>query len=239
MAWELLARIARLSATQAELEKALKLVRKKEYEQAIESLEKAIKLKKNLLGDDNVEVARLYIEKAVVLRYQGKYNEALASLDAAHNIDNFLHLDENHVYFARILLERGQTYLDKKSIDAAQFHLQEALKIYDIQPNQNIKQHADAAEALGRVYLESGRSRDAFEMFEKALEIRTALYGSSHPEIAKTLYYQALLRMAEAGEEDSKIKARQKLEQALNMLQQRDDDNAELISDIERTLADL
>ena len=132
--------------------------------------------------------------------------------------------------------------MDKRSFLAAQEHLKEALQIYDIQPNRNIKQHADAAEALGRSYLENGFLHEASERFQKAMDIRTAIYGSSHPEIAETLYNQAqaLLKMSEAGEnEDLKTKARQKLEQALNMLRQRDDDNAELISDIERTLADL
>ena len=69
---------------------------KKEYDQAIESIEEAIKLRKDLLGDKDVELARLYVEKAVTLRHQGKYNEALTNLEAAHNIDN-LHFDENHV----------------------------------------------------------------------------------------------------------------------------------------------
>jgi tetratricopeptide (TPR) repeat protein len=214
---------------------------KREYDRAIENIAEAINLKKELLGDENVELARLYIEKAVVLRHQGKHNEALANLETAHNIDN-LHFDENHIYFARILLEQGQTYLDKRSVLAAQEHLKEALKIYDIQPNRNTKQHADAAEALGRNYLENGLLRDASVRFQEAMDIRTAIYGSSHPEIAETLYHQAqaLLKMSEAGEnEDLKAKARQKFEQARNMLRQCNDINAELISDIDRTLTDL
>jgi tetratricopeptide (TPR) repeat protein len=215
---------------------------KKEYDRAIESIEEAIKLRKDLLGDDDVELARLYIEKAVVLRHQGKYDDALADLEEAQNIENLKLKDENHVYFARILLEQGQTYLAKKDYLSAQVHLKEALQIYDIKSNRNVKQRADAAEALGQVYLESGRSRDALEMFEEAMDIRMVIYGSSHPEIDETLHNQAkaLLKMLEAREnEDSKTKARQKLEQALNRLRQRDDDNAKLISDIEHALANL
>jgi tetratricopeptide (TPR) repeat protein len=214
---------------------------KREYDQAIESIEQAIKLRKDILGDGNVELARLYVEKAAVLRHQSKYNEALTSLEEAHNIDN-PHFDEDHVNFARILLEQGQTYLDKRSVFVAQEHLKESLHIYDSQPNRNVKQHADAIEALGQIYLESGRSRDAFEMFEKAMNIRTAIYGSSHPEIAETLYKQAkaLLNMSEAQDnEDPKDKARQILGEALIMLRQRDDDYAGLVAKIERTLANL
>jgi tetratricopeptide (TPR) repeat protein len=205
-------------------------------------LEEAIKLRTDLLGDEDVELARLYVEKAVILRHQSKYNEALTNLEAALNIDNLHFIDENHVNFARILLEQGQIYLDKRSVDVAEEHLKAALYIYDIQPNRNVKQHADAVEALGRLYLQNGYIREASEMFNKVLEIRTAIYGSSHPEIAEALYYQAktLLRMSEARENDgSKIEARQKLEQALSMLRHRDGDNAKLIYDIERTLADL
>jgi tetratricopeptide (TPR) repeat protein len=217
------------------------LVYKKEYDQAIENVEEAIQLKKHLLGAENVELGRLYIEKAWVLRRLSKYNESFATLEATHNIDN-LHFDENHIYFARILLEQGQTYLDKKSFWEAQEHLREALQIYDKQLNKNVKQHADAAEALGRSYLETGFLNEATEMFQKAMEIRTAIYGSLHPEIAETLYYQAqaLLKMSESREnEDSKTKARQKLEQALNMLGQSSVFNVELVSKIEHTLAAL
>ena len=163
-------------------QRGILLVHKKEYDQAIESIEEAIKLKKDLLGDENVELARLYIEKAVVLRHQSKYNEALANLEAAHNIDNLHYFDENHVYFARILLEQGQTYLDKRSVLAAQEHLKEALKIYDIQPNRNVKQHADAAEALGRslfgkrsfyaMRLKCSRKRWTSERLSTAVRIR-------------------------------------------------------------------
>jgi tetratricopeptide (TPR) repeat protein len=125
---------------------------------------------------------------------------------------------------------------------AAQEHLKEALKIYDIQPNRNIKQHADAVEALGRNYLENGLLRDASERFQEAMGIRMAIYGSSHPEIAETLYRQAqvLLKMAESGEgEDTKTEARQKLEQALHMLRQSSAYNVELIAEVERTIANL
>ena len=207
--------------------------RKKEHDQAIESIEEAIKLRKDLMGADDVELARLYVEKAVILRHQSKYDEALTNLEEAHNIDN-LHFDENHVNFARILLEQGLTYLDKADFYAAQEYLKEALDIYDIQANRNVKQHADAAEALGQVYLESGRSRDAIRMFEKALDIRTAIYGGSHPEITETLKNQekALLKTLEAGETgDLKTSAGQKLEQVRNMLRQYDAESTELASD--------
>jgi tetratricopeptide (TPR) repeat protein len=214
---------------------------KREYDQAIKNLEEAIKLRTDLLGEEDVELARLYVEKAVILRHQSKYNEALIDLEAALNIDNLHFIDENHVNFARILLEQGQTYLDQRIVDVAEEHLKAALHIYDIQPNQNVKQHAEAAEALGRSYMETGFLHQASEMFRKAMEIKTAIYGNSHPEIAKTLHKQAqvLLKLAETAEsQDAKAEARQKLEQALDILGQRDD-NTELISDIESTLADL
>ena len=170
-----------------------------------------------------------------------KYNEALDNLEAAQNIDN-LHFDENHVYFARILLEQGQAHLGRESILAALEHLTEAIEIYNTQRRRNVKERADAVETLGRLYLENGYLREASERFKEALDIRNAIYGSSHPEIAETLYSQAkvILKMAEAREsEDSKTRARQKLEQAMDMLPQGSGDNTKLISDIERTLAVL
>ncbi len=79
-------------------------------------------------------------------------------------------------------------------------------------------------------------------MFWQAMQIRTAIYGSSHPEIAETLMdqAQALLKISEThANKDAKTEARQKLEQALNMLREPDAESAELKSAIERTLARL
>jgi tetratricopeptide (TPR) repeat protein len=200
-----------------------------QYDQAIKNVDEAISLRKDLLGENDVALAKLYIEKAVVLRHQSKYKDALENLTAAQNIDNLFHFDENHVYFARILLEQGRTHLDKNSLLIATEYLNEALRIYDSQPDGNVKQHADAVEALGQVYLISGRPREAFEMFEKAFQIRTAIYDSSHPEITITLQHQekALLRILETcGTENLKIKMQQKLENVRKLLRQPATDQA-------------
>jgi hypothetical protein len=69
-----------------------------------------------------------------------------------------------------------------------------------------------------------------------------AIYGSSHPEIAETLYRQAqvLLRMAESGEGgDKKTEAGQKLEEALDMLRQSSAPDLELITAVGRAIAEL
>ena len=73
---------------------------------------------------------------------------------------------------------------------------------------------------MGRNYLKSGFSHDALTSFNEAMDIRKDIYGDSHPEIAETMYNQAkaLLKMSKAREsDDTKVEARQKLEQALNM----------------------
>jgi tetratricopeptide (TPR) repeat protein len=223
-------------------QRGILLVYKKEYDQAIESLEEAIKLNKEVLGNENVELARLYVEKAVVLRHLGHHTDALASLDAAQGIDNLRFKTADHIYYARILLEQGKICLEKGDDSAAQAYLKEALEIYAVQQVQNVKEHADAAEALGLSYLKTGFLHESSKMFQKAMKIRKAIFGSSHPEIAEALCRQskALSKMEHFGEMDHlKMEARQKLEQALNMLGQRNNDNAELISEIERTLADL
>ena len=214
----------------------------KEFGRAINSLEEAIEIRKDLSGSDNVDLARLYIEKAMVLRHQSMFKEAFENLEVAQNIDNFLGFDENHVYFARILLEQGQTYLEKRNDYAAQEHLKEALRIYDIQPNRYVKQHADAIQALGRIYFENGFLDEASESYKKALDIRNNIYRNFHPEIAETLYSQAqvLLKVKGNGKSNELRKdARQKLEKAIDMLQQCEGDNTKLMSNIESTLKDM
>jgi tetratricopeptide (TPR) repeat protein len=200
-------------------------------------------LKREVLGDSSVDLAKLYVDKSVVLRRQGKYNEAFANLEEALNINN-LHFNANHVYFARICLENGRTYYRKKSYLAAKEQLEEALEIYQAQPKQDLREHANASEALGLVYLETGFLSEASKRFKKAMEIKMSIYESQHPEIAETLYNEArvLLKMAgsdDKGGEKLQNSARQKLKKALRILQENKENGAELTEVIESTLSTL
>jgi tetratricopeptide (TPR) repeat protein len=213
-----------------------------EFDLAVKSFDDALDLKRQVLDKTNAELAKLFVDKAAALRACGKHKEALDNLEEAQNIINPL-FNENHLFFARIFLEFGRTYYDKKSYVAAKEQLEDALKIYLAQPNQDLREHAGASETLGLVHLETGLASKASQLFGDALEIKKSIYDSQHPEIAKTLYNEAraLLKMEGAIENRGKHRAaaRQKLEDALQILKSNGQNGIEQVQEIESTLSTL
>ena len=215
---------------------------KREYEKAVETYNEAIKLKEQVLNKTNAEMSKLLVEKAVALRTSGNYDDALDHLEEAQNLLNPL-FNENHLFFARICLEMGRCHHMKKSYVAAKEQLEEALKIYEKQPKQDPREHAKASEALGLVYLDTGFAPKASQLFGDALELKKSIYGQQHPEIAETLYNEARAFLKIKGTDGSSKKlqesARQKLEQASQMLKGGKENGIELKEAIERTLLNL
>ena len=210
-----------------------------EFDKAIKSFDEAIKIKREMFGDNHVELAKLFVDKAVTLKVDKKYNKAFANLQEAQNINN-LHFRENHVFFARICLENGRTYLRKKSYLAAKEQLEDALKIYQVQPKQDLREHANAAEALGLVYLETGFLSDALQQFGDALEIKMSIYDGQHPAITETVYN--VLKIAahsNVGKEKIQNSARQKIEKSLRILQENEGNSSGLTKAIGNALSSL
>jgi len=213
-----------------------------EFDQAVKSFDEALELKRQVLDKANAELAKLLVDEAVALRATGKHKEALDNLEEAQNIINPL-FNENHLFFARIFLEIGRTHYEKKSYVAAKEQLEDALKIYLAQPNQDLREHASVSETLGLVHLETGLASKASQLFGDALEIKKSIYDSQHPEIAKTLHNEAraLLKMEGTGESRGKHRAaaRQKLEDALQILRSNGQNGIEQVQEIESTLSTL
>ena len=221
---------------------------KMQYDQAIKSLDSAILLKAEVMGDVSVEVAKLYVDKAEVLRLQKKFDDAFVFLERAQNINN-PNFTYQHVYFARIFLESGKVSLSKKSYLKAKVSLEEALDIYESQPRQDLREHAYAAESLGCVFLETGFLELAVEQFKAALDIKRDIYDSEHFEIAQTLMYEAqaclkMARISSQGFEQFRESAKENLNEALAILQKRQSGveltmEVELREEIESTLSTL
>ena len=191
------------------------------YSSAIEDIDEAIKLKKEADdGKESVNIAKFYIEKAHVLRLLNKLNDSLDYLERAQNINN-PHFTENHVYFARIFLERGRVYLCKKSHFNAKEHLEEALKIYRGQPELERREHAIASESLGLVFLETGYIDEASRLIKDAMNIKLEIFDNRHPEVIETFLNEALVVLKRKNGKDGKeVKSiiKQKLEKALRAL---------------------
>ncbi|MBV6505193.1 MAG: hypothetical protein ILNGONEN_00751 [Syntrophorhabdaceae bacterium] len=213
-----------------------------ECEKAVKTYDEAIALKQQVLNKTNAELSKLLVERAVALRTSRKYEAALDTLEEAQNLLNPL-FNENHLYFARICLEIGRNHYMKRSYMAAKEQLEEALKIYEKQSQQDPREHAKTLEALGLVYFDTNFAPKASQLFGEALELKKSIYGQQHPEIAETLYYEAraFLKMKGSDESGKKRKesARQKLEQASQMLNGDEENSFELKDAIKKALQDF
>jgi tetratricopeptide (TPR) repeat protein len=144
------------------------------FTEAIASFDAALELKKSVLGEDHLELAKLYIEKAVALRLSGEPGKALAYLERALNINN-LYFKADHLFFARIRLEKAWALLDKKDYISARKELGIALDNYKAKPSQDLREHAHTHEAFARYYKETGFSEDAIHEEEEAEKIRSRI----------------------------------------------------------------
>jgi tetratricopeptide (TPR) repeat protein len=215
-------------------------IKENNHSKAIESFDEAITIKENIPGRNEIDTEKLWVEKAVALRISGKYNEALLYLEKAQNINN-LFLPEDHIYFARICLENGKTYYEKRSYPAGKEQLEEALKIYMAQPDQDLKEHADAAEMLGQIFLDTGFETEALPLIVDALGMKVRIYNISHPEIAETLkkLEESLPKLVGNNHNEMhKLQAatRKKLNEALQTLKNHKEAGIEISKVVERLL---
>ena len=74
----------------------------------------------------------------------------------------------------------------------------EALDIYEMNIDQDLRERANTAEVLGLVYLNTVGKKEASEYIKDALEIKRGIFDETHPEIVKTLGYLNSLDEASA-----------------------------------------
>jgi tetratricopeptide (TPR) repeat protein len=118
---------------------------------AVASFDEAIEQKTLVLGAEHLQLAKLHIEESVALRLMGKFKEALDHLEIAQNINNVF-FKPDHLFFARISLEKGITYLEKKDYISAHTELEYAANNYEAKPNQDLREHVKACKALAQYY---------------------------------------------------------------------------------------
>ncbi len=155
------------------------------YVQAQPLLEKALEIRRHLLGDDHVDTADSYNSVAQNLWYQGKYRQAQPLLEKALEINRRLFTDDG--------LRTGISY----NILALNLHAQskhaQAQPLFDKALNVFRRLLTDDNPRTANTYYNAalnlhaqGKYAQAQPLFDKALEIHRRLLTDNHPDTAKS-----------------------------------------------------
>ena len=154
-----------------------------ELEKAKEYYEWALKIQKEQLGANHVDVATSYNNLGKVYSDKGDLEKAKEYYEWALEIQKE-QLGANHVDVAKFYNNLGTVYSDKGDLEKAKEYHEWALKIQKEQLGAN---HVDVAKSynnLGTVYSDKGDLEKAKEYYEWALEIQKEQLGANHVDVA-------------------------------------------------------
>ncbi len=156
-----------------------------EYVKALEYYEKALKIRKALLGEDHIDTAFTYNGMAEVYFLLGEYAKALEYYNAA--------LKTYEQKLGKESIETASAYNDIAFVnfelgeyDEALVFYEKALAIRVSGPEKDLPDTAKVYNNMALVYYERAEHKKAMEYFEMALDIRERRLGLNHPFTATT-----------------------------------------------------
>lgn len=162
------------------------------YNDAEPLLQKALSIRKRLLGDEHPDVATSLNNLALIYKDQGRYNDAEPLFQEALAMRKRL-LSDEHPDVASSLNNLAALYNNQTRYNEAELLLQQALAM---RLRLLGDEHPDVATSLNNlalVYKVQGRYNDARALFQEVLTMRKRLLGNEHPDVASSLNNLALV----------------------------------------------
>ena len=156
-----------------------------ELEKAKEYHEWALKIRKEQLGSNHVDVARSYNNLGNVYSDKGDLEKAKEYHEWALEIKKE-QLGANHVDVAASYNNLGTVYSDIGDLDKAKEYHEWALEIKKEQLGANHVDVATSYNNLGNVYSDKGDLEKAKQYHEWALETRKEQLGANHVDVARS-----------------------------------------------------
>ncbi len=156
------------------------------YDESEPLVRKALEIRENQLGPEDLQVAQSLMGLALLFEKQGKYPEAEAYSQRSIEIQE-KNLKTGHPELAKSLHLLGRIYY-------RQIKFEETLKLYtqalEIREKALGQNHLDVAESLndlGALHYLQSQFDEAEQCYKRALEIRESALGSDHPDVGYTL----------------------------------------------------
>ena len=154
-----------------------------DYNKALEYLNKALDIRKQILGEKHVDTAASYNNIGVVYYSLGDYNKALEYHYKALNIQKKI-LGGNHKDIGISYNNIGNNYSYLGDYDKALEFLNKALNIQKKILGDKHKNTAISYNNIGFIYSNLGNYNKALEYYSKALNIKKQILGEKDPDTA-------------------------------------------------------
>ena len=173
------------------------------YPESEPLVKKALEMRKNVLGQDDLQVSQSLMNLALLLESQGKYPEAAECAQQSIKIRE-KKLGPNHPDFADSLHVLARIHQAQSEEKEARSLYERALEIRERTLGSNHPKVAESLHDLGWLcYLESDFDKSE-QLFQRSLKIRESTLGPDHPHVAQSLNGLAglylILRRYEAAE---------------------------------------
>ncbi len=162
------------------------------YQAAEPHLRSSLKLRKERLGEENLEVADAMTDLAALLDAQGDYNAADHLFRDALRIRRKL-LGEVHEQVAESLTNVGIVLWRRGDFQGAESLWCEALAMRRELLGDEHPLVADSLSNLGAALRNKGEIAAAEQLYREALALRRKLFGNEHPFVAESLNNLGLL----------------------------------------------
>ena len=156
------------------------------YDQALALLEAALTSRRQLLGEENLEVASTMVNLGGVWWHKGDYDKAEPLLERGLSIRERL-LGPNDVVVASSLQNLGNLHWSKGEYGQAETLIERALAIREKTLGPDHPDVASALNSLGAIAYKEGDVARAQRLWERTLAIREKTLGPEHPHLAQTL----------------------------------------------------
>jgi tetratricopeptide (TPR) repeat protein/transcriptional regulator with XRE-family HTH domain len=157
-----------------------------QYSQTEQFLERALSIRKEILGSQHLDTATTLDNLASLYRSHGQYARAEALLKQSLSIkDNVL--GREHPLTAATLDNLARLYRDQGLYDQAEPLLMQSLNIKEMILGREHLATAATLNNLARLYRYQDRYEEAELLSQRALSIRETVLGPEHPDTATTL----------------------------------------------------
>jgi CHAT domain-containing protein/tetratricopeptide (TPR) repeat protein len=162
------------------------------YAAAQPLFEKALAVRRRVLGEDHPDTAASYTNLAMNLNAQGQYAAAQPLLGKALAVRRRV-LGQDHPDTARSLDNLANLYRDMGDYRQALPLFEQALDLYQRRLGEGHPAYARSLNNLAELHQGMGAYGKALPLYERASEVNRQALGEGHPDYARSLNNLALL----------------------------------------------
>ena len=154
-----------------------------QYDKALEYYQKALEIRKQVLGESHPDIALSYNSIGYIYSAQGDYALALEYYQQSLAIWKQVY-GESHPDVALSYNDIGSIHASQGDYALALEYYQQSLAIWKQVYGESHPKVATSYNNIGYVYSAQGDYDRAVEYYQKSLTIRKQVYGESHPDVA-------------------------------------------------------